>query len=155
QARGEVERVDERADVFGLGALLCEILTGRPPFPGKSSEAMRRAQRADLADAFTRLERCQADADLVSLARRCLAAQPEQRPRHAPAGGAELTAYLEGVQERLRQAELAGAEARARAAEERKRRRVQLALAACVLALVSLAGGGYGWVQQQRAQRRA
>ncbi len=34
QARGDVERIDERADVFGLGAILCEILTGRPPYVG-------------------------------------------------------------------------------------------------------------------------
>jgi serine/threonine-protein kinase len=32
QARDEVERIDERSDVFGLGAVRCEILTGRPPF---------------------------------------------------------------------------------------------------------------------------
>jgi eukaryotic-like serine/threonine-protein kinase len=31
QAGGEIERLDERADVFGLGAMLCVILTGQPP----------------------------------------------------------------------------------------------------------------------------
>src|SRR5262249_39597026 len=31
QARGQVDRLDERCDVFGLGAVLCEILTGTPP----------------------------------------------------------------------------------------------------------------------------
>src|SRR5439155_844195 len=34
QARGETGRVDERADVFSLGAILCEILHGQPPYPG-------------------------------------------------------------------------------------------------------------------------
>ena len=28
QARGEIDRLDERADVFALGSILCEILTG-------------------------------------------------------------------------------------------------------------------------------
>ena len=37
QARGEIDRVDERADVFALGSILCEILTGRPAFLGRSS----------------------------------------------------------------------------------------------------------------------
>ena len=34
QARGEVEPIDERADVFALGSILCEILTGQPAFTG-------------------------------------------------------------------------------------------------------------------------
>ncbi len=37
QARGEVERLDERCDVFALGSILCEILTAEPAFVGRSS----------------------------------------------------------------------------------------------------------------------
>ncbi len=42
QARGEVDRIDERADVFGLGAILCEILTGQPPYAGSHAGRDRR-----------------------------------------------------------------------------------------------------------------
>ena len=31
QALGQVDRVDERSDVFALGSILCEILTGASP----------------------------------------------------------------------------------------------------------------------------
>src|SRR5262249_45624689 len=34
QAAGQVDRLDARCDVFGLGAILCEILTGQPPYTG-------------------------------------------------------------------------------------------------------------------------
>ncbi len=154
QARGEVERLDERCDVFGLGAILCQILTGKPPYVGASNEEIyRNAKRAELADCFARLDACGIDTDLIELTRRCLAAEPEDRPRNAGVLAAELAAYRESVEQRLRRAEMARVEAQARAVEERKRRRVQLALAASVLLTTLLVGGGWLWMVQDRAAR--
>jgi serine/threonine-protein kinase len=162
QARGDGSVVDERADVFGLGAILCEILTGEPPFIGYKAEAMRKAQTAQLDDALGRLDGCGADAELVGLARRCLAAEPWDRPRDANEVAAAVTAYQESVAERLRRAELARAaeaaraeEAKATAAAERKARRRTRALAASVCALVAVAAAAGLWVQRQRAERAA
>jgi eukaryotic-like serine/threonine-protein kinase len=96
QARGEVDRLDERADVFGLGSILCVIVTGQPPYIGNSYEEIHsRATSADLAGAFARLDACTAEREVVGLAKRCLAPEPDDRFRDAGEVAAAVTAYLE------------------------------------------------------------
>ncbi len=118
QARGEIERLDERCDVFALGSMLCEILTGQPAFCGHGSAAIQRlAARGDTADARARLEACVADVELIALARDCLATDLEDRPRDAAEVSDRLSSHLASLQERTRRAELERVEAQARAAE--------------------------------------
>jgi tetratricopeptide (TPR) repeat protein len=155
QARGEVDEVDERADVFGLGAILCEVLTGQPPYAGSAVPVLYRAMLGDLGQALERLNGCGADPELVSLARSCLGSRPEERLPHGQAVAEAVSAYLNGVQEKLRRAELDRAAAALRAVEERKRRRLTATLAAVGLAAMLLLGLCWRWVEQAHDASRA
>jgi eukaryotic-like serine/threonine-protein kinase len=156
QARGETERINERADVFALGSILCEILTGSPAFQGRtSSEILRLSADGDTANSLARLDVCGAEPELIALVKDCLAVEPEDRPRDAKVVSERITAYQAGVQERVQAAERERAVAVARAIEERRRRKVQLALAASVLALTTLGGLSTTYYIQQRAARAA
>jgi eukaryotic-like serine/threonine-protein kinase len=161
QARGEVETLDARCDVFGLGGILCHILTGKPPFTGASNHEIRqRAVRGDLTEANTRLDNCGADAALIALAMRCLAAEKEQRPADGSAVAEAVAAYGREMQERLKAAEIEAATQATRAEEEkklaqaeRKRRRTALALAAAVVVLV-VGGSAAGiWYQTEKVRQ--
>jgi serine/threonine protein kinase len=84
QAQGEVEGIDERADVYSLGALLHFLLAGRPPAPGGVSEPLR-----SLAPAVPRA--------LEAIALRALAAEPAARYPSVEALAADVSKYLTGL----------------------------------------------------------
>lgn len=155
QARGEVGRVGERADVFGLGSMLCEVLTGRPAHHGPTpQDVLARARAGATAEARERLAASGADAELIALAGECLDADPDRRPQDASAVADRLLGHLQSVGERLRVAQLARAQADARADLERSRRRLVVSLGMAVLALcATIAVGLAAWVERLQNAR--
>lgn len=162
QAAGGSAAADERGDVFGLGAVLAVVLTGRPPFAGESSEATRvMAARGSVADCFARLDACGAEPELVALCKRCLAPEPGGRPADGGEVARAVTELRQAAEERARRAELERvradgerAAAEVRAAEQRKRRHTQAALGISLTAAVLLAGVFAWWVSDQRRAAR-
>ncbi|NND98499.1 MAG: protein kinase [Pirellulaceae bacterium] len=96
QARGDT--LDARADVFALGAILCEILTGRPPYIGETvSQVYRLAANAKMQTAIDRLEAFATDLALIRLTKRCLAPNPDERPDNAVQVAQDVAAYEESA----------------------------------------------------------
>jgi serine/threonine-protein kinase len=142
QARGWSDRQGPASDVFGLGGILCVLLTGSPPYAASDQrDALARAAVGDLGDALARLDSSGADPALIRLARACLAVAPEDRMPDAGAVVESLGEYVVQVDRRLREAEVGRARAEARAAGERRRRRLALALGGTMALAVCLGSG--------------
>jgi non-specific serine/threonine protein kinase/serine/threonine-protein kinase len=153
QAGGQVRLLDPRSDVFGLGAILCDILTGQPPYGGKTANEVRlQAVRGDLADALARLDHGDAEPELTALCKRCLAFKQEDRPPDGAAVAAEVGRIRQAAEDRARQAELERERVLVRALEQRKRRRV-VQLAGGLIAVVLLVGLAVSSWQMVRAKR--
>lgn len=78
QARGDYERIDPRSDIFGLGAVLYELLTGRPPHEGRTRKELWEAACAgEVVPALERNPRLPVAASHLCM--RCLARDPGKR----------------------------------------------------------------------------
>lgn len=145
QAAGQLAALDERTDVFGLGALLAVILTGKPPYvaPGETA-TLELATAGDLSGCSTRLDSSGAEPELVELCKRCLSPAVADRPKVAGEVAKAVADFRLAADERAHRAKLDLAKAKAVAREKSKRRRLQLALAATV-AIVLIASGWAAW----------
>ena len=94
QAESRKDRIGPATDVYGLGAILYELLTGRPPFGGKSLLETLRRVVADEPVA-PRSRRPGVPRDLNTICLKCLAKLPGDRYAGADALADDLERYLE------------------------------------------------------------
>lgn len=93
QAAGKLDEMGPWTDVFGLGAVLYELLTGHVPYPGETAaEAARRALRGEIVPPRTHNPRVPRSLERICL--RALAADPHGRFASAGALGDVLEAHL-------------------------------------------------------------
>jgi len=95
QALGRADRVDRRTDVYALGTLLYESLTGAPPFRGETPLALMRSIAEEDPVPPSRLAP-EVPRDLQTIILKALEKDPVRRYDSARAFGEDLRRFLDG-----------------------------------------------------------
>ena len=74
--------VDHRSDIYSFGVLAYELLTGQPPFTGRTPQNMLAAQVSEVPEAISK-RRASVPPALAALVMRCLEKRPADRPQTA------------------------------------------------------------------------
>jgi len=148
QVTGEPESVDTRADVYALGALLYEGLTGERPvkLSGSLATSIRAIQELDPVEPSVSSTRVGADLDAVCL--RALEKDPRDRYQSARELRDELSRYLAGEA-----VDALSDDVWYRAKKWARKRRKRLTIAGVIVLAVSVTGGLF--VAQRTAEGRA
>ncbi|HWU88895.1 MAG TPA: serine/threonine-protein kinase, partial [Kofleriaceae bacterium] len=148
QARGEVARLDRRADVYSLGATLYVLLTAQPPIDG-SNPLVVLARVATDEPARPRVIDPDVPADLEAIAMKCLEKERAARYDSARALADDLGRFLAGEPVEARSS--AGAGYRLRKWLRRRARLVAGVTAALALVVLML---GIALHERSQAARR-
>ncbi|MBX9789781.1 MAG: serine/threonine protein kinase [Pirellulales bacterium] len=143
QAEGRLREVGPQSDVYGLGAILYEVLTGMPPFVGGShSELLNHVLRDEPVQ--PRRGRADIPRDLEAICLKCLEKQPQRRYTTAKDLVADLRRFLRGEPTLARPQQ-----PWERAANWARRKPTMAALAAVstLAILVVIAWGAFCWAQ--------
>jgi WD40 repeat protein len=95
QAEGKISAVGRPADIYALGAILYEMLSGRPPFQGDAPLQVLAQVRSEEPVPPSRL-RHQLQRDVETICLKCLAKEPAKRYADARALAEDLRRHAEG-----------------------------------------------------------
>jgi serine/threonine protein kinase/formylglycine-generating enzyme required for sulfatase activity len=93
QADGRTREIGTATDVYALGAILYQVLTGRPPFDAESAiEILYKVVHHEVPQIRSRVP--EVARDLETICHKCLEKDPKRRYRSADALAADLRAFL-------------------------------------------------------------
>jgi serine/threonine-protein kinase len=134
QAFGDTARLDRRTDVYGLGATLYEILSGRKPYEGeRSAEIFAKLLETDPRPLLE--YQPELPVDLQTIVMKCMERDPQRRYETARALHEDLGRFLDGEPIDARPATLTYRLGK----KIRKNKTLSVVLAACLVLVIAVA----------------